>query len=87
MKGRAHAGDVELSENEWARALNLRTGYWLYAVYDCATSRPRLERVRDPFGKLLVRNRVSSGYAIPASAVRAAAEGAAEGASSGGGSA
>ena len=87
VKGRAHAGDVELSENEWARALNLRTGYWLYAVYDCATSRPRLERVRDPFGKLLVRSRVSSGYAIPASAVRAAAEGAAEEALSGGASA
>ena len=77
VKGRARAGDVELSENEWARACNLRAGYWLYAVYDCATPRPRLERVRDPFGKLLVRSRVSAGYAIPASAVRAAAEGAA----------
>ena len=37
MKGRAGAGDVELSENEWARARSLRAGYWLYAVYDCAT--------------------------------------------------
>ena len=78
VKGRARGGAIELTENEWARALNLRAGYWLYAVYDCATPRPRLERVRDPFGKLLVRSRVSCGYAIPAAAVRAAAEGAAE---------
>ena len=78
VKGRARAGDIELSENEWAKACNLRAGYWLYAVYDCATPRPRLERVRDPFGKLLVRSRASSGYAIPATAVRAAAERAGE---------
>ena len=56
VKGRARAGGIELSENEWAKACNLRAGYWLYAVYDCATPRPRLVRVRDPFGKLLVRS-------------------------------
>ncbi|MDI6709990.1 MAG: helicase-related protein [Bacillota bacterium] len=55
VKGRAGVGDVELSENEWARACNLRDRYWLYVVYDCASARPRLLRVRDPFGKLLVR--------------------------------
>ena len=30
-------------------------GYWLYVVFDCATPRPRLVRVQDPFGKLLAR--------------------------------
>ncbi len=74
VKGRTGAGDVELSENEWARACNLRGGYWLYAVYDCATPRPRLVRVRDPFGKLLARNRAFSAYAISAAAVQAAAD-------------
>ena len=74
VKGRARAGDIELSENEWAKACNLRDGYWLYAVYDCATPRPRLVRVRDPFGKLLVRNRESSAYSIPAAAVYATAQ-------------
>ena len=74
VKGRAGAGDVELSENEWAKACNLRRGYWLYAVYDCAAPRPRLVRVRDPFGKLLARSRVFSAYAIPASSVYAAAQ-------------
>ena len=74
VKGRAGAGDVELSDNEWATACNLRGGYWLYAVYDCATPRPRLVRVRDPFGKLLVRSRALSAYAISAAAMQAAAE-------------
>ncbi len=55
VKGRANTGDVEVSSNEWARAANLREGYWLYAVYDCATPSPRLARVQDPFGKLLAR--------------------------------
>ena len=74
VKGRAGAGDVELSDNEWATACNLRGGYWIYAVYDCATPRPRLVRVRDPFGRLLVRSRALSAYAISAAAMQAAAE-------------
>jgi hypothetical protein len=55
IKGRATTGDVEVSSNEWARAANLRDGYWLYAVYDCATPTPRLVRVQDPFGNLLAK--------------------------------
>jgi hypothetical protein len=55
VKGRANTGDVEVSSNEWARAANLRDGYWLYVVYDCATPAPRLARVQDPFGNLLAK--------------------------------
>jgi hypothetical protein len=55
VKGRAGTGDVEVSANEWAKACNLRDGYWLYAVYDCATPSPRLVRVQDPFGRLLAK--------------------------------
>jgi len=55
VKGRARMGEIELSENEWAKACNLRSDYWLYVVYDCATAFPRLMRVQDPFGKLLAR--------------------------------
>ncbi len=55
VKGRASTGDVEVTSNEWARAANLRDGYWLYAVYDCATPTPRLMRVQDPFGCLPAR--------------------------------
>ena len=57
VKGRVSTGGVELSENEWARACNLRQRYWLYAVFDCGTAQPRLFPVQDPFGKLIVKSR------------------------------
>jgi len=52
VKGRRGIGDIELTENEWARSANLRRDYWLYVVYDCVTSHPSLFKVRDPFGNL-----------------------------------
>lgn len=55
IKGRVAAGEVEVTDNEWARACNLRREYWLYAVYHCATPTPQLVRVQDPFEKLLIR--------------------------------
>ena len=74
VKGRAGSGDVHISDNEWARACNLRDDYWLYVVYDCATPRPRPVRVRDPFGKLLVRSRELSAFTISPGAIIEAAE-------------
>ncbi|MEZ5399161.1 MAG: helicase-related protein [Bryobacteraceae bacterium] len=55
VKGRASTGEIEVTDNEWARACNLRSDYWLYAVYHCATPTPQMVRVQDPFEKLLVR--------------------------------
>lgn len=55
VKGRVGAGEIEVTDNEWARACNLREDYWLYVVYHCGTSTPQLVRVQDPFGSLLVR--------------------------------
>lgn len=55
VKGRATTGDIEVSANEWAKACNMRQDYWIYAVYNCATSNPRLARVQDPFGNLLAK--------------------------------
>jgi len=57
VKGRAGVGDIEVSDNEWAKACNLRHRYWLYVVYGCGDGPPRLFRIQDPFGKLLARNR------------------------------
>ena len=74
VKGRADTGGVELRENEWAKACNLRERYWLYVVFDCATPRPRLVRVRDPFAKLLMKERESLTFTITAGAVMEAAE-------------
>jgi hypothetical protein len=53
VKGRAGVGPIEVSDNEWGRACNLRDKYWLYVVFDCATPSPRLVRVQYPFGSLL----------------------------------
>lgn len=47
VKGRAGRGPVQLTENEWPTAANVRDKYWLYVVVDCATD-PKLFRVRDP---------------------------------------
>ena len=74
VKGRAGSGSIEVSDNEWAKACNLRDKYWLYVVYDCATPRPRLLRVRDPFAKLLLRERNSSTYTVGLRAVIEVAE-------------
>ena len=72
VKGRAGTGAVEVKENEWAAACNLRDGYWLYVVFDCATTRPRLVKIRDPFGRLLAKKK--GGVTIAASEVLSAAE-------------
>ena len=74
VKGRAGTGGIEVRDNEWAKACTLRDRYWLYVVFDCASARPRLVRVRDPFGKLLARDRESSSYTISASAIVEAAQ-------------
>ncbi|HFD88116.1 MAG TPA: DUF3883 domain-containing protein [Gammaproteobacteria bacterium] len=55
VKGRANVGEIEVTDNEWARACNLRADYWLYVVYHCASPTPQMVRVQDPFEKLLVR--------------------------------
>jgi hypothetical protein len=57
VKGRALTGDIDISDNEWSAACNQRQKYWLYVVHDCATTKPRLERVNDPWKKLITRTR------------------------------
>jgi len=73
VKGRRGIGDVELTENEWARAANLRDRYWLYVVYECASANPRLLRVRDPFGTVMAK--AKGGVVIGEQAIFEAAEG------------
>ncbi|XZE56157.1 DUF3883 domain-containing protein [Planctomycetaceae bacterium SH139] len=47
VKGRAGVGIVALSENEYRTAERLREDYWLYAVFNCASS-PELNAIQDP---------------------------------------
>ena len=72
VKGRAGIGDVELTENEWAKACNERDRYWLYVVFDCGSPDPRLLRVRDPFGRLIAKSKGS--VTIPGTHIFGAAE-------------
>ena len=58
VKGRGGRGAVQLTENEWPTAANVRDRYWLYVVVDCAT-KPMLYRVQDPAFKLAVKTRQS----------------------------
>ena len=74
VKGRAGTGSVEMKDNEWANACIHREEYWLYVVFDCATPRPRLMRVRDPFTRLLARDRESIAHIITPGVVLEAAE-------------
>jgi hypothetical protein len=61
VKGRARTGNVDISENEWSCACNHRQHYWLYVVYECASTKPRLLRIADPWGRLMTAIR---GYMI-----------------------
>ena len=56
VKGRARTGDIDISENEWSAACNLREKYWLYVVFDCASSEQRLLRISDPWEKIIAKN-------------------------------
>ena len=47
VKGRAGTGDVFLTENEYRTATRLKNDYWLYVVYNCAST-PEVRLIRDP---------------------------------------
>lgn len=72
VKGRADRGEVFMTQNEWAKAANLGEQYWLYVVLDCATPKPTLLRVQDPFTRLL--GAAKSGMTFTAGDIRALAE-------------
>ena len=59
VKGRASGGDIEVTTNEWARACNMGSLYWLYVVFHCAAPIPHLVRVQDPFANLLAKSKGS----------------------------
>ena len=47
VKGRAAVGEVSLSSNEFKTAKRLMGDYWLYVVFNCATT-PQIHTVQDP---------------------------------------
>ena len=47
VKGRSAVGEVALTTNEYKTAERLKKDYWLYVVYDCATT-PKIYPIQDP---------------------------------------
>ncbi len=47
VKGRARVDDVFLSNNEYEAAVRHKDDYWLYAVYNCAST-PEVHPIRNP---------------------------------------
>jgi superfamily II DNA or RNA helicase len=47
VKGRAEVGNVMLSSNEYKAAERLKKDYWLYVVFNCASS-PEVHIIQDP---------------------------------------
>src|SRR6266404_1047688 len=47
VKGRAAVGEIALSSNEYKTSERLKKDYWLYAVFNCAST-PAIHIVQDP---------------------------------------
>lgn len=60
VKGTGRNGQVWMTQNELARAAILRDEYWLYVVYDCATTNPHLVRLQNPFEHLIIRSYINT---------------------------
>jgi len=48
VKGRSGVGEVALSANEYRTAQRLGADFWLYVVFDCASTAPQLNLIQDP---------------------------------------
>ncbi|BAU47453.1 helicase [Sulfurifustis variabilis] len=48
VKGRASAGEIALTTNEYKTAQRLGNDYWLYVVFHCATPNPSVNILRNP---------------------------------------
>jgi superfamily II DNA or RNA helicase/DNA-binding XRE family transcriptional regulator len=55
VKGRARRGEIEISENEWASAINHKDDYWLYVVFECGSARPKLYKIQNPYESLVAQ--------------------------------
>ena len=47
VKGRATIGEIALTSNEYKTAVRLKQDYWLYAVFNCAST-PDVHPIQDP---------------------------------------
>jgi hypothetical protein len=47
VKGRARVGEIALTANEYKTAQRLKEDYWLYVIFNCAST-PELTEIQDP---------------------------------------
>jgi len=78
VKGRAQTHEeISLTSNEWRKAQQLGESYWLYVVWGCKTSDPKLLKIQNP-AKVLVGDakeiRQVTRYLVPAEAIARTAE-------------
>ena len=75
VKGRARAGSVVLTPNEWIKAQRLGNQYWLYIVVTDGKNGPKLYAIKDPASKLKPVEEVEIvRYLVPADHWRGVAE-------------
>jgi len=78
VKGRARGQPVRLTTNEWYFACNNPDTFWLYVVWDPLSSKPEIQRVKNPATVLDYAKReivAARFYEIPAEAIERAAGG------------
>ena len=73
VKGRAHVGEVALTSNEFKTAERLKEDFWLYVVFNCATT-PECHVVRNPAKMGWEPVRVVEHYHVGAQAILQAEE-------------
>lgn len=71
VKGRAGVGEIALTQNEYRTAERLKREYWLYAVFNCAST-PELNTVQDPARLVWRRVTAVEHYSVKPDAILAA---------------
>lgn len=66
VKGKSESGDIEVTINEWDNAKELENNYFLYVVFNCASTSPILYVIQNPTAALKHDlNRSGDKYIIP----------------------
>ena len=73
VKGYSRGNDIQMTTNEWYKAQQLGSTYWLYVVWDPLGEKPEVVRIQNPAEKLDYAKReivLARMFAIPAAAIQ-----------------
>ena len=71
VKGRAGAGVVALTRNEWFKAQRFGDEYFLYVVFNAAKPQPTLHCIQNPAASLRPEEHMDVRYLVSADDIRA----------------